>query len=80
MVKETALRAIRIGTMALNNGELAKPAVEIPNKEVIGLAHTPTHAPLLQQANNKGTMELKLPVIDVQIDFNLFIIVFFIID
>jgi hypothetical protein len=52
------------------------PAVDIPNKEVMGLAHTPTHAPLLQQANKRGMTELTLPVILAQIDLNLFISIF----
>ena len=54
--------------------ELAVVAVEIPKREATGLAQTPTQAPLLQQAKNKGNRELTLPMSDVQIDFSLFII------
>jgi hypothetical protein len=73
-VNETALNAISKGSNMLNQGEVAKPAVEIPKSDATGLAHTPTHAPLLQQAKNNGMMELMLPVIVVQIDFNLFML------
>ncbi len=74
MVKETALNAIKIGSMTLISGDVANPAVEIPNNEATGLAQTPTQAPLLQQANSKGMMELTLPVIDNQIDLSLFML------
>lgn len=62
------------GSNTPNQGEFARPAVEIPNKEVIGLAQTPTQAPLLQQANKRGMAELKLPVIELHTDFILFIL------
>lgn len=62
------------GTNAVNKGEAVKLALEIPKRDATGLAQTPTHAPLLQQAKNKGTIELKLPEIVVHNDFNLFIL------
>lgn len=61
--------AINKGSKALTNGELAIVADETPNREAIGLAHTPTQAPLLQQDNNIGAAEVKPPVMLVQIDF-----------
>lgn len=75
MVKETALNAIKIGSATPIHGELANVADEIPNKDAIGLAHTPTHAPLLQQANKIGAADVSPPVILVQIDFLGFIYV-----
>ena len=74
MVKDTALMAIRIGSNTFINGEASIVAVDIPNKEVIGLAHTPMQAPFLQQENKIGNTELKLPVSVSQSDFNLFIL------
>jgi hypothetical protein len=44
-------------------------ADDTPNKEAIGLAHTPTQAPLLQQDNKIGAADVKPPVMLVQIDF-----------
>ncbi len=44
-------------------------ADDTPNKEAIGLAHTPTQAPLLQHDNKIGATEVKPPVMLVQIDF-----------
>jgi hypothetical protein len=44
-------------------------ADETPNKEATGLAHTPTHAPLLQHDNKIGAADVKPPVIVVQIVF-----------
>lgn len=73
-MNETALNAMSMGSIAFSIGELAILAVEIPNNDAIGLAQTPTQAPLLQHAKNNGIIELKLPVIEVQTDFNLFIL------
>jgi hypothetical protein len=56
-------------------GELAKVADDTPNKEAIGLAHTPTQAPLLQHDNKIGVAEVSPPVMDVQIVFLDFILV-----
>lgn len=69
MVNETALAAIKMGSIIPIHGELARVAEDIPKSEAIGLAHTPTHAPLLQQAKRMGAAEVKLPVMDVQIVF-----------
>ena len=44
-------------------------ADDTPNREAIGLAHTPTQAPLLQHDNKIGAAEVKPPVMLVQIDF-----------
>jgi hypothetical protein len=48
-------------------------ADETPNKEATGLAHTPTHAPLLQHDNKIGAADVKPSVIVVQIVFLVFI-------
>ena len=69
MVNETALIAINNGSKALTNGELAIVADDTPNKDAIGLAHTPTQAPLLQHDNKIGAAEVNPPVMLVQIDF-----------
>lgn len=69
MVNDTALTAISKGSNALTKGELAMVADDTPNKEAMGLAQTPTHAPLLQHDNKIGAIEVKPPVIVVQIDF-----------
>ena len=66
--------AINSGSKALTKGELAIVADETPNKEAMGLAHTPTQAPLLQQDNKIGAAEVNPPVMLVQIDFLGFII------
>jgi hypothetical protein len=44
-------------------------ADDTPIKEAMGLAHTPTQAPLLQHDNKIGAAEVKPPVMLVQIDF-----------
>ena len=72
-MNETALSAIKTGSTILIQGELAMAAEETPNSEAMGLAQTPTHAPLLQQANKMGAADVKLPVIEVQIVFLVFI-------
>ena len=69
MVNDTALIAISKGSKALTRGELAIVADETPNKEAIGLAQTPTHAPLLQQDKRIGAADVNPPVILVQIVF-----------
>jgi len=55
-------------------GDAINPAVEIPNSDATGLAQTPMQAPLLQKAKKRGIIELMLPVMDVQMDFILFIV------
>ena len=77
MVNDTALMAMSKGSKACTMGEAIKLAEEMPKSEATGLAQTPTQAPLLQHAKNRGMMELMLPVIDVQIDLSLFIMLFF---
>ena len=74
-MKETALTAINSGSNAPTNGELAMVADETPNKEAMGLAQTPTQAPLLQQDNKIGAADVIPPVMVVQIDFFSFIMV-----
>lgn len=79
MVKETALNAIKTGSIAAVIGEAAIVAEEIPNKEAMGLTQTPTQAPPLQAEKRIGRIELRLPVIVVQIVFlevmiNLFLV------
>jgi hypothetical protein len=49
-------------------------AVETPNSDAMGLAQTPTQAPLLQQDNKIGAAEVNPPVILVRIDFLGFIV------
>ena len=61
--------AINNGSKALTSGELAMVADDTPNREAIGLAHTPTQAPLLQHDNKIGAAEVKPPVMLVQIVF-----------
>lgn len=73
-MNETALTAIKSGSITFINGEPAIVADEIPNKEAIGLAQTPTQAPLLQQDNKMGAVDVIPPVMLVQIDFLFFII------
>jgi hypothetical protein len=69
MANETALIAINKGSSAFTNGELAIVAEDTPNNDAIGLAQTPTHAPLLQQDNKIGTADVNPPVSVAQIDF-----------
>jgi len=64
-----------MGSRALTNGELAIVAEDTPNNDAIGLAQTPTHAPLLQQDSSTGAADDSPPVIVVQIDFFCFIII-----
>ena len=66
--------AISIGSIALITGEFASVADDTPNSEAIGLAQTPTQAPLLQQDNNIGAADVRPPVIDVQNDFFAFML------
>jgi hypothetical protein len=66
--------AINKGSKALTKGELAIGADETPNNDAMGLAHTPTQAPLLHQDNKIGAVEVNPPVMLVQIDFLGFII------
>jgi hypothetical protein len=73
MVKEIALKAINTGSKMLMMGELASVAEETPNKDAIGLAQTPTQAPLLQHDNKTGVADVKPPVMLVQNDFFAFI-------
>lgn len=73
-MNETALIAISNGSRALTKGELAIVAEETPNNDAIGLAQTPTQAPLLQQDNNIGKAEVTPPVMVVHIDFFSFIL------
>jgi hypothetical protein len=74
MVKDTALIAINTGSKALIKGEFASVAEDMPNSEAMGLAHTPTQAPLLQHDNKIGAAEVSPPVIDAQNDFFAFIL------
>ena len=68
-MNETALIAISMGSSKLTKGELAMVAEDTPNKEATGLAQTPTQAPLLQQDNKIGAVDVSQPVILVQNDF-----------
>ena len=77
MANETALIAINKGSSAFTNGELAIVAEDTPNSDAIGLAQTPTHAPLLQHDNKIGAAEVSPPVSVVQIDFLLSIKIIF---
>lgn len=61
--------AIKMGSIALTIGEAAKLADEMPNKDAIGLAQTPTQAPLLQHDNKIGAADVKPPVSVVKNDF-----------
>jgi hypothetical protein len=74
-VNDTALTAISTGSITLIHGELAIVAYEIPNKEAMGLAQTPTQAPLLQHDNRIGAAEVKPPVMLVQSDLFPFILI-----
>ncbi len=73
MVNDTALIAINKGSNAITKGELAIVAEDTPKSEAIGLAQTPTQAPLLQHDNKIGAAEVRPPVIDAQRDFLAFI-------
>ena len=64
MVNETALNAIRMGSITDIIGELAIVADEMPKIDATGLTQTPTQAPLLQAENRIGAIDVRLPVID----------------
>lgn len=60
------------------SGVAANDALEIPKRLAIGLAQATAQAPPgLQNAKNKGNIELTLPTIVVQRFFNLFISLYF---
>lgn len=73
-MNDTELKASSNGTIALKSGDAVKLALDIPNNDATGLAQTPTQAPVLQHAKNRGMIELILPLKVVQIDFNFFIL------
>ncbi len=61
--------AINKGSNTLIKGEFASVADDTPKNDAIGLAHTPTHAPLLQHDNKIGAADVMPPVRDVHNDF-----------
>ena len=69
------LTAINTGSKALTIGELARADEEMPNKEAKGLAQTPMQAPLLQQESRIGAVEVRPPVMLVQIVFFCFTLI-----
>jgi hypothetical protein len=50
----------------------------MPSSEAIGLTQTAPQAPLLHTVKNSGMIELKLPVMVVQIDFIHFLFYYFV--
>jgi hypothetical protein len=65
--------AISSGNRDCISGDAIMLALDMPNSEATGLAQATVQAPDLHTAKNNGIIELILPVMVVQIDFNSFI-------